>query len=312
MVNHFLAAWARHGYENSYLGYPTTDEIVNPDGDGRRQHFEGSTIYWSPADLFKAYSVGGAIADKWHELGAEQGQLGYPLSDEQKLPDGVGRMNRFQHGVIYWHPTTGAHEVRGTILLDWTADGYEKGPAGYPVAAPELLNPNDTYWSKQQFQHEIIFGTLEASNPIIREYDDTGSTTLYERVQSCINGPFTDNFLVDTYSVKDSTIPAKLDCLSTRHIVEDHFKFHPLNPEELVHFAICVQNTLQAEVYNKPTDPLNWGMQRGNTLGKANSAVIMERATQRIVTAWSKRWGSADNEKSRDFTLCAVGLRLLY
>src|SRR5699024_7575237 len=70
VANHFLAAWARHGYENSYIGYPTTDELVNPDGIGRRQHFTGSTIYWK---LNEAYSIGGAIADKWHTLGAEQG-----------------------------------------------------------------------------------------------------------------------------------------------------------------------------------------------------------------------------------------------
>ena len=82
VVNRFLAAWQRHGYENSYIGYPTTDEIVNPDGVGRRQHFTGSTIYWH---LNEAYSVGGAIADKWHTLGAERadGLLGYPISDEQ-------------------------------------------------------------------------------------------------------------------------------------------------------------------------------------------------------------------------------------
>lgn len=132
VVNHFLAAWARHGYEASYIGYPTTDEIVNPDGIGRRQHFTGSTIYWR---LNEAYSVGGAIQDKWNSLGAERGSLGYPISDELVLPDGQGRMNRFENGVIYWHPTTGAHEVTGPILVMWSAAGYEKSPFGYPTGA---------------------------------------------------------------------------------------------------------------------------------------------------------------------------------
>lgn len=132
VVNHFLAAWARHGYENSYIGYPTTDEITNPDGVGRRQHFTGSTIYWH---LNEAYSVGGAIADKWDTLGAEQGLLGYPTSDERVLPDGQGRMNRFQNGVIYWHPSTGAHQVTGPILLVWAAAGHERSQFGYPTGA---------------------------------------------------------------------------------------------------------------------------------------------------------------------------------
>lgn len=95
VVNHFLAAWARHNYETGYIGYPTTDELVNPDGIGRRQHFTGATIYWH---LNEAYSVGGAIADTWHERGAEgaTGLLGYPTSDEEPLPDGVGRRNTFE------------------------------------------------------------------------------------------------------------------------------------------------------------------------------------------------------------------------
>lgn len=311
VVNHFLAAWARHGYENSYLGYPTTDEIANPDGIGRRQHFEGSTIYWSPADLLNAYSVGGAIADKWHTLGAEQGHLGYPNSDEMILPDGVGRMNSFENGAIYWHPTTGAHEVRGTILLDWAYEGYEQGPAGYPVAAPELLNPNDTYWGSQQFQHEVLFGAMVASEPIVREYDGIGSMYLYDRVAACVNSPFTDDYLIDRYSVEGSTIPAELHCGSMRHIYQDHFKHHPLNPEELAHFTICAQNTLQAEVYTRAR-PGNWGMQRSNYLGEADSVVLMALENQNVVSAWSKKWGSPDNEKSREFKLCAVGLGLLY
>lgn len=155
VANHFLAAWARHGYENSYIGYPTTDELVNPDGIGRRQHFTGSTIYWK---LNEAYSIGGAIADKWHTLGAEQGLLGYPISDERILPDGVGRMNRFEHGVIYWHSTTGAHEITGRILSEWEQQGFERSTYGYPVASPQP--PQDGFVS-QDFQN----GTL--SSPVI-------------------------------------------------------------------------------------------------------------------------------------------------
>lgn len=153
VVNHFLAAWARHGYENSYIGYPTSDELVNPDGIGRRQHFTGSTIYWY---LNEAYSVGGAIADKWHSVGAEQGLLGYPISDELVLPDGVGRMNRFQRGVIYWHPATGAHFILQPLLDIWQTYGFETGEYGYPTSdtAPRQGEPGS---SEQQFQGGSMF-----------------------------------------------------------------------------------------------------------------------------------------------------------
>lgn len=164
VVNHFLAAWARHGYENSYIGYPTTDEIVNPDGIGRRQHFTGSTIYWFTNE---AYSVGGAIADKWHRLGAEQGVLGYPTSDELVLPDGVGRMNRFHNGVIYWHPTTGARMVRGDILEQWSLAGYELSTYGYPTADESEVDAN---WFTQNFQGAQLSGEVRTITTLVMDF----------------------------------------------------------------------------------------------------------------------------------------------
>ncbi|WP_232320533.1 LGFP repeat-containing protein [Rhodococcus sp. WMMA185] len=129
VVNHFYHSWASHGWEGGFLGYPKTDEIVL--NGGRLQDFEGATIYWSP--LTGAHPVGGAIRDKWAETGWENGPLGYPTSDEKLLPDGVGRMNSFQYGVIYWSPTTGAHPVVGDVLFWWALQGYEQSSYGYPV-----------------------------------------------------------------------------------------------------------------------------------------------------------------------------------
>lgn len=187
VVNHFLAAWALHGYENSDHGYPTTDEITNPDGIGRRQHFEGATIYWSPADLLNAYSVGGAIADRWHALGAERAdsQLGYPISNEQTLPDGVGRMNRFERGVIYWHPTTGANEVIGFIQLVWEFTGFETGPFGYPISTPvrstdgsitQQFDKGDFGQSSPEEFVEFIAvnGTYGSNNTLARDFGGGG------------------------------------------------------------------------------------------------------------------------------------------
>ncbi|MGW4849116.1 NucA/NucB deoxyribonuclease domain-containing protein [Nocardia brasiliensis] len=130
VVNHFFAAWQRNGWEGGVLGYPTSDEIVNPDNVGRRQYFQGGTIYWK---LNEAYYVAGAIRDKWGETGWEGGSLGYPTSDETKTPDGVGRFNRFDKGVVYWHPQYGAHPVSGGILTKWQLTNFEQGPYGYPT-----------------------------------------------------------------------------------------------------------------------------------------------------------------------------------
>lgn len=131
VVNHFLAAWARKGYEAGYIGYPTTDEIVNPDGIGRRQEFTGAAIYWR---LNEAYSIGGAIRDKWNSSGAEQGPLGYPISDETDVVKNNGRYNNFENGTITWSQPTGARQLSGPIAMRWHQLGREDGLYGYPIA----------------------------------------------------------------------------------------------------------------------------------------------------------------------------------
>jgi uncharacterized protein with LGFP repeats len=64
-----------------------------------------SSISWSPRT--GAHAVQGEIRAKWIELGAEAGELGYPLSDEHDTPDGVGRRSVFQRGEIWWSPDSG-------------------------------------------------------------------------------------------------------------------------------------------------------------------------------------------------------------
>ncbi len=157
VVNHFFAAWQRNGWEGGVLGYPTSDEYVNPDGIGRRQYFDGGTIYWKTNE---AYYVAGAIRDKWEQTGWEQGFLGYPISDETATADGVGRFNRFENGYIYWHPSFGAYVVRGGILDQWAAAGFETSTYGYPTA-DEIQHAGIA--SEQQFQNGVIYNPKKAA-----------------------------------------------------------------------------------------------------------------------------------------------------
>jgi hypothetical protein len=89
-------------------------------------------VYWTPST--GAHEVHGFIRGKWEALGWERGFLGYPLTDELVAPDGVGRFNGFQGGSVYWTPSTGAHEVHGAISGAWAAQGWERGPLGYPIS----------------------------------------------------------------------------------------------------------------------------------------------------------------------------------
>lgn len=166
VVNSFLNRWGHHGYETGWMGYPTTDEIVHADGIGRRQEFQHGAIYVSVPNAIGS-SIGGSIRDKWNTLGAETpgSVLGYPISDEIVLPDGQGRMNRFERGVIYWHPNTGAHEIYGSILPTWEVAGYENGALGYPIDSRAMTSPGSYV---QHFQNG--------------ELTETGATPLQEYI----------------------------------------------------------------------------------------------------------------------------------
>ncbi|MGV9748330.1 LGFP repeat-containing protein [Rhodococcus zopfii] len=135
VVNSFLNRWGIHSYEAGWLKYPTTDEIVLPDG-GRRQEFQTGAIYVAFQNAAGSAIRNGPIRDKWNTVGgtAPGGSfLGYLTGDEIGLPDGQGRMARFERGVIYWAPTTGAFPVTGDVLEIWAEEGYEESGFGYPT-----------------------------------------------------------------------------------------------------------------------------------------------------------------------------------
>jgi len=114
--------WGDFGYETGPLGYPTSDEITNPDGVGKRNSFQnaGDHIYWSPTTGNQ--EIGGAIFDHWGTFGYETGALGYPVSDEITSPDGVGKFNNIQNGGdhIYFSPATGALQAQSSVASCYT------------------------------------------------------------------------------------------------------------------------------------------------------------------------------------------------
>jgi uncharacterized protein with LGFP repeats len=65
-----------------------------------------STISWSART--GAHVVHGEIRDLWLQMGAESGDLGYPISSEEPTSDGRGRQSRFEFGEIEWYPESGA------------------------------------------------------------------------------------------------------------------------------------------------------------------------------------------------------------
>ncbi|MCA0145848.1 Ig-like domain-containing protein [Blastococcus sp. LR1] len=151
-------AWARSGWENGPLGYPTSGEVAVP--GGARQSFQGGTIWWSPSG--GARLVVGAIEKAWGKAGYEKAPVGRPTSEELLLRGGRGQF--FSGGTMFWSPGSGAHAVLGAIYAAWGRSGFENGPLGYPTSGDMTLRGGR--W--QPFQGGAVYWTPSTGANTVR------------------------------------------------------------------------------------------------------------------------------------------------
>lgn len=79
------------------LGHPLSDPVTGLRRDGQAQEFENGTVYHSPASGTAIVKDEFKIA--WEAIDAEEGNLGYPLSDEYAA-FGFKRAQKFEGGYI--------------------------------------------------------------------------------------------------------------------------------------------------------------------------------------------------------------------
>ena len=84
------------------LGDPSSDIQPTIDLEGYYQKFYNGYILWHPQ--FGTHEIHSGIANKWNNLGGENGELGYPISDEHDI-DG-GRQSDLK-GHITWLQESG-------------------------------------------------------------------------------------------------------------------------------------------------------------------------------------------------------------
>lgn len=163
------------GGTSGFLGAATTGIQTCPDAVGKYQHFVGGSIYYHPN--IGAFEVHGAIRARWSGMGWEKSLLGYPLTDESKTPDNIGRYNHFQGGSVYWSPNTGAFEVHGAIRAKYAQLGWEKSFLGYPITN-ETTTP-DGFGRYNHFQGGSIYwhpntGAFEVHGAIRQHWASIG------------------------------------------------------------------------------------------------------------------------------------------
>ncbi len=171
------AAIAAKAAQLGWAGDPVAD--TESSGPGYVRRYAEADIYYAKAS--GAFEVHGDIRAKYNALGAAGGVLGLPLTDETGTPDGLGRYNHFQNGSIYWTPGTGPMMVRGPIRDLWAAQGWERGPLGYPVADPDYKSIADLIHNPAEYAGVFQGGALyskgdKAAPALVAEIQPQGLT----------------------------------------------------------------------------------------------------------------------------------------
>src|SRR5262249_35141818 len=142
---------------------------------------------------------------KYASMGSSLSFLGQPIAAEERMPDGVGTLRRYEHGAIYWSPSYGAHEVHGAIWAEIVGKRWQRGLLGYPTTA-ESVTANGSgrynhfehgavYWTPATGAHEVhgaIYDTWRAVGwengplgyPLSDELTSTDGVGRFSRFQS--------------------------------------------------------------------------------------------------------------------------------
>ncbi|WP_026928022.1 aryl-sulfate sulfotransferase [Granulicoccus phenolivorans] len=162
----FAQLYARLGGPET-LGYARSAEACGLTRGGCWQAVGAGFLVWSPGN--GAHLTKNAIRARWVQLGAENGQLGYPTTEEQCTLVRGGCWQGFEGGAIVWSPQTGAYESQGAIRGRWLQLGAENGRLGYPSGPEQCGLTGGGCW--QAYQGGVIVwapgaGAWESVNAI--------------------------------------------------------------------------------------------------------------------------------------------------
>ncbi|MBP3043502.1 hypothetical protein KKR91_10855 [Arthrobacter jiangjiafuii] len=155
-------AWRRSGFENSPIGYPTTNQVTLADG-GTSQEYQRGTIIHSPAS--GAWIVTGAVRNVWRAAGAEKSDLKYPVGEEVRMGT-QGTYQDYQGGAMIWSAATGAQiSKKGPIRSAWGATGFNSSYLGLPTGPETSMGTQGKY---QDYQGGAIIWSEKTGAKISR------------------------------------------------------------------------------------------------------------------------------------------------
>lgn len=143
------------GGPNSFLTFPRSNELSNPDGAGKRSEFVNGFIYWHPNT--GAHSVTTHTSIAWNRNGWEAGWLGYPKSEEIRIDNRGNAVQNYENGDIAVGPLFHSVAIKGKILEKWNQMGRSASYLGMPVT--DELPTSDGKGRFTRFQGGAIYWT---------------------------------------------------------------------------------------------------------------------------------------------------------
>lgn len=128
---------------------------------------------WTDSYVVARPYTGGAIGQRWQDLGGSRGVLGQTQSLEHDVP--AGRKVDHAGGDVYWSNGTGAREVYGGIAAKYDAVGGSGSALGLPTTGEESVPGGrrnrflggTIYWS-QAYDAKVVRGGIN------QKYDALG------------------------------------------------------------------------------------------------------------------------------------------
>ncbi|MDX3233779.1 LGFP repeat-containing protein [Streptomyces sp. ME19-01-6] len=187
--------WEAMGWEKSKLGYPVGDELTNADGQGKRQQFEGGTVYWHPTLSNGAHPVWGEIGKLWGRYGWEGGSFGYPTSDEERSDAIDGFIQGFSTNqtVLWWsrgfpveHPNlsvctgecVGYKAVTNTEWVQKTEVGHSLVDGGTDVS----VIPTEAGFEDADRNYDALWDQAFKKVPYPKGLTDAQGSSLYTQL----------------------------------------------------------------------------------------------------------------------------------
>ena len=156
MRSEIHSGWVAQGYENGWMGYPTSPSVCGGKDNGCWQLFQSGVVMYSKAT--GANAVRPSFHDAWVTQGYENGWMGYPTTPTVCGGRNDGCWQAFQGGFILSSPSTGTRIMRPAVQAAWVTQGYELGWLGYPTSDTKTV-PGGGY--TQSFEGGTI--TIESN-----------------------------------------------------------------------------------------------------------------------------------------------------